>query len=1265
MHKLTDQLKYFINKKVSEDTDWQGVRILFSGHEVPGEGEHKIMEYIRLAKAQPDYDPNVRHCLYGLDADLIMLGLSSHDPHFCLLREEVTYGRANKAKSKELEHQNFYLMHLCMLREYLELEFQELKNPGALKFDFDLERVIDDFILMAFFVGNDFLPHLPNLHINEGALSLMFKVYKTILPKAGGYINEDGAINMERLAILLEELSHIEARFFESDISEKKWLDSKKTESENENGNNNKNMIKGSIPDKIRMTSSQKKIWIDVKKFLSNKSSHSMELPNKISAADRKFFQDLSERAFLRLATSIKTDNTRHTEIFHPSIERNEEFADVDMQQHLSRIIDLYDNAEIRDMTEAEVGAEMDLQREKKFQRWKRSYYDDKFRWSWDNDNELVTMCQNYVQGLQWVLFYYYRGVASWSWYYRYHYSPMISDIIKGLGADINFKLGKPFRPFEQLMGVLPDRSKHIIPVIYQSLMTDPNSPIIHYYPREFELDMNGKKMPWEAVIKIPFIDEECLLAAMAPFNEYLSDEEKKRNGTGSTLQYLYEPNINHKYVSSLSGIFPDIPYCRCVETIFELPTMDGLEYHIGLMDGVKLGDAALAGFPSLSLLPFNASLEFHGVELFQSESRGMSMVVTIDHPALTGNSKTAVMKLGQIVFVGYPYLQEGRVVKVSDELFDYLPSNDGTGQPVQKTHNYREIEEFGKKAERIETYYSKHLAIIIGSVTSITHVELLKGLKKTDDGATVKEYANIPGIETEFASQIIVDEVINEDPRFLEQAALSVEEEFPIGTRAFFLDEPNYGRPLEIISHQDNCANIWLSVGLFQEPNFAQQVIRDHYTKSPYTPAYVVAQILNLNPLLLSKITSSLSVTTSGQSRINMGLNLKFESKKLKVLGYSRKSDKGWEYSNKAIELIRTYKTKFPEFFDGIQQNLRNNEYRANDIYPEDIADAKIKEIVAWLKSIESKRFERVSLDSEQLDSDTISTLQTAVDTALAAVDQSRESSYKKLEFVPRNALIKPADAEHRLGNQKFSIGDRVVYVQDSGRVPIATRGIVVGISHTPRVVLLDTLFDVTFMSGTTLNGRCSPFRGSTVPVSSVINLTNKQLVTKVNTHIKKSPKPEMRSDHNNSDTTHILGSRGVYHSSVPPNLRRGTYSDALGQPQNNLSRSNIVFPRPRGNPWSNYENSRQANSGSMVLRGGPTRKPEKPREVWDTVNQARVQENSWDRIPQYQSYNAVPPPNFGSSVVNRGWSRGRGRSGYRSTRGRGSSQPSPIHQP
>jgi 5'-3' exoribonuclease 1 len=78
-----------------------------------------------------------------------------------------------------------------------------------------------------------------------------------------------------------------------------------------------------------------------------------------------------------------------------------------------------------------------------------------------------------------------------------------------------NFELGKPFKPFEQLMGVLPAASLELIPSAYQDLMYDANSPILDFYPSEFESDLNGKKQEWEAVVKIPFIDEKRLLKAM------------------------------------------------------------------------------------------------------------------------------------------------------------------------------------------------------------------------------------------------------------------------------------------------------------------------------------------------------------------------------------------------------------------------------------------------------------------------------------------------------------------------------------------------------------------------------------------------------------------------------------------------------------------------------------------------------------------------------------------------------------------------------
>jgi len=431
MAKLTEQLKYFINKKVSEDLDWQGVEIVLSGHEVPGEGEHKIMEYIRQAKSQPGYDPNRRHCLYGLDADLIMLGLLSHDPHFSLLREEVTFGRQNKTKSKELEHQNFYLMHLCIVREYLELEFQELKEPGALSFPFDMERVIDDFILMAFFVGNDFLPNLPHLHINEGALALMFNVYKTVLPKGKGYVNEGGVINMERLATLLEELSHVEYRHFESENADASWFKGKRLEKEDV-------MEKTKKRGTIVMTTEQLNIFSKIKNFvgmyLDTKTPSPYNLPPTLKASDRKFVQDLAESMNLQWKTIQTDDGDRHLQLSFPPklVDDNgeEEEDDEESQKAILRVIKKYDNAKVVDISPEEAQGEMDKKYEEKFLAWKNMYYTSKFEWDRNDEEELRKLAENYVQGLQWVLYYYYRGVASWPWFYGYHYSPMISGQI-------------------------------------------------------------------------------------------------------------------------------------------------------------------------------------------------------------------------------------------------------------------------------------------------------------------------------------------------------------------------------------------------------------------------------------------------------------------------------------------------------------------------------------------------------------------------------------------------------------------------------------------------------------------------------------------------------------------------------------------------------------------------------------------------------------------------------------------------------------------
>ncbi|RDA95737.1 hypothetical protein CP533_5056 [Ophiocordyceps camponoti-saundersi (nom. inval.)] len=1256
MAKLSQQLRYFVNKKISEDTEWQGCQVVLSGHDVPGEGEHKIMEYIRNAKAQPNYNPNVRHCLYGLDADLIMLGLLSHDPHFCLLREEVTFGRASKSKSKELEHQNFYLLHLCVVREYLEMEFQDLHGDDVLSFPFDLERVIDDFILMAFFVGNDFLPNLPGLHINEGALANMFGVYKKVLPKCEGYINEGGIINLVRLRCLLEELSNLELVGFENEISDEKWFASKQTGAK-EAADKNAARHKGNKGKAITMSSFQRDLWKQkIRPYVAGRFREPLNLGADLKAADRKFVQDLADSMHLEWSTQEDGNGERQLVVAFPSRPEQDEDDDDDEEGVLAawRIIRLYDKAQVVDVTAEDAQKHYEQLYQNKYQAWKTKYYLQKFpEWPSEKyDQEQTALCENYVQGLQWVLLYYYQGIASWPWFYGYHYAPLISDVIKGLGADLNFKKGQPFKPYEQLMGVLPDRSKSIVPTVYHDLMTNPQSPIYDFYPRDFELDMNGKKMEWEAVVKIPFIDEKRLLAAMATRNELLSDDEKGRNDFGVPIKFTYSSEVCFTYPSPLPGIFHEISACRCIENIFDLPNVEGLEYLSGLTTGALLNVQALAGFPTLHTLPHTAQLvEGYRVNVFQADSKNPSLVVTLSDTDMRTSIETWKAKLGQRCYVNYPFLQEAKVMRVEDELFSYELAPNGKDIDARE-HTNKEAAEFAREAEYLENWYGKRLAITIDRVECLVHVHMLKGLIKTEEGALVKVYAENPSARRSYASQTIVDEVINEDERFVEKAALPIEEELPVGTRAFFLGDYAYGRPLEILGHDNNKADIGLSTLQTREPGYAKQIIQEAERKSPYLPSYSVAKQLGLHPLVLSKITSSFQITNSAGLKLNLGLNLKFEGKKLKVLGYSRKSTTGWEFSLQAVKLIADYMVAFPDFFAAIQKEQQNSDISEMDLWPEpSTASQRIKDIVAWLKKQETGKFERVPLEAEQLDSDVVAGLAKFGEHLLQFANNTNA---KGLNGVPRTAILKPSDAELVLGNQTFSLGDRVTFVAAAGKVPIASRGTVVGISRTATALLLDVVWDTSFMSGTTLGERAPMFRGQTVPSTSVLNTTNRQVVSV-------SDKSQQRRHVPSKAKRVDVGVPQYTNGPAPPPLRGGWRGAAMAS--NSAKQAGEVGG---GNPPTLLHSTdvyRSSSSGaptSLPFRNGQGRYPNGRGGGSEWRGRGRGNADGFRRTASAQvaspKYGNVPPPaDLDSPLGGRG---GRGRGGRAagvSGRGRG----------
>lgn len=234
MEQLAICLRYYVIDRLNNDPGWKNIQVILSDASVPGEGEHKIMDYIRRQKTLSTYDPNTKHVLYGLDADLIMLALATHEPYFYILREDVSVKR-NKERacqicgqsghdafnckgekkeivgtwddqSKYLEQKPFLFVHISVLREYLDVEMKLLDAP----FEWNLERAVDDWVFMCFFVGNDFLPHLPSLEIREGAVELLISIWKSQAKTWDDYLTDSGDIDLDRVQSIMEELGKVE-----------------------------------------------------------------------------------------------------------------------------------------------------------------------------------------------------------------------------------------------------------------------------------------------------------------------------------------------------------------------------------------------------------------------------------------------------------------------------------------------------------------------------------------------------------------------------------------------------------------------------------------------------------------------------------------------------------------------------------------------------------------------------------------------------------------------------------------------------------------------------------------------------------------------------------------------------------------------------------------------------------------------------------------------------------------------------------------------
>jgi len=203
-------------------------------------------------------------------------------------------------------------------------------------------------------------------------------------------------------------------------------------------------------------------------------------------------------------------------------------------------------------------------------------------------------MLKKYLEGMQWVLFYYYKGSPHWRWYYPYHYAPMISDLGINIVQDFlgtttisNFEIdfncpqnSQPYTPFQQLLCIMPQRSFKLLPDEYAVIPKIMSSE----FPTQFNVDLNGKTNAWEAIVLIPFVDEIEVINQEKKLFEIegmkLKESDQIRNSTAFAYWvYKYDPTgkSNKPLPSTLTSMTDplfDLTSCQLINEYEKVGTV-------------------------------------------------------------------------------------------------------------------------------------------------------------------------------------------------------------------------------------------------------------------------------------------------------------------------------------------------------------------------------------------------------------------------------------------------------------------------------------------------------------------------------------------------------------------------------------------------------------------------------------------------------------------------------------------------------------------
>ena len=388
MNKLNLQVKYHFRKAAL----YQVNNIIVSGSDIPGEGEHKIFDYIRNNNESIKMQKTV---IYGLDADLIMLTINniSYCENMYLFRETPDY---IKSIDKTLDPNYLYIVDIPNFKSCLNYYLNNDKTPKTV-----IEKnKVYDYIFLCFMLGNDFMPHFPAVNIRTNGMDILLETYRNVLGNSDKNIINNGKIIWKHFRSFVKELT----------VNEEMYI------------------------------------------------NHEYKKRNK-----------------LEKKTSIVDDNASKFD---------REMLYIPMKQ---RAVEKYINPED--------------------EYWESRYYDMLFGIEID-DNWRKQISINYLEGLEWTWKYYSSGCIDWNWYYKYHYPPLLVDLLKYIPYfDTTMVEEKPYNPVSeifQLSYVLPKNSLYLLPKKIETVLLKNHDNL---YRNDYEFQWAYCKYFWESHVEFPDIN--------------------------------------------------------------------------------------------------------------------------------------------------------------------------------------------------------------------------------------------------------------------------------------------------------------------------------------------------------------------------------------------------------------------------------------------------------------------------------------------------------------------------------------------------------------------------------------------------------------------------------------------------------------------------------------------------------------------------------------------------------------------------------------